>query len=61
MWKTPTLKGAGWKQRKSAQAEEGGPTKKRKWQPTQARLELFESDDDNDIAPTTNYAPVECK
>jgi hypothetical protein len=37
--------------RKSAQEEEAFTKKKRKRQPTQARLEQLESDDDNDIAP----------
>ena len=45
--------------RKSAQEEEGTTTKKRKRQPTQARSELLDSDDDEDIAPTASEAPVE--
>jgi hypothetical protein len=44
--------------RKSAQEEEGATAKKRKRQPTQARSELFESDNDKDIAPITDEAPV---
>jgi hypothetical protein len=39
--------------RKSAQEEEG------KRQPTQARSEQLESDDDDDIAPAASEAPVE--
>jgi hypothetical protein len=45
--------------RKSAQEEEGITEKKRKCQPTQARSEQLESDDDNDIAPAPSEAPVE--
>jgi hypothetical protein len=45
--------------RKSAQDEEGTTTaKKRKCQPTQARSEQLDSDDDN-IAPTATEAPVD--
>jgi hypothetical protein len=44
--------------RKSAQEEEGATAKKRKRQPTQARSELFESDNDDDIAPIADEAPV---
>ncbi len=44
--------------RKSAQEEEGATAKKRKRQPTQARSELFESDNDDDIAPNADDALV---
>ena len=47
-------------ERKSALEEVGAGPNKRKRQPTQARSELFESDDEDDIAPTaTNEGPVE--
>jgi hypothetical protein len=45
--------------RKSAQEEEGIAETKRKRQPTQARSEQLESDDDDDIAPAASEAPVE--
>jgi len=45
--------------RHRAQVEDGVTPKKRKRQPTQARSELFESDDDDDIAPTATEEPVE--
>jgi hypothetical protein len=44
----------------SAQAEEGAtPHQKRKLQPPQARSELFESDNEDDIAPTTTEEPLD--
>jgi hydroxylamine reductase (hybrid-cluster protein) len=46
-------------ERKSAQEEEGITEKKRKRQPTQARLEQLESDDEDDIVPGASEAPVE--
>jgi hypothetical protein len=36
----------------------GGTPKKRKLQPSQARSELSESDNDDDIAPTATREPV---
>ncbi len=45
--------------RKCAQDEEGTTAKKRKRQPTQARSEILDSDDDNGIAPNSTGAPVE--
>ena len=46
-------------ERKSAQAENGATTKKRKRQPPQARSELFESDNEDNIAPTADEAVVD--
>jgi hypothetical protein len=44
---------------RSAQAEEGATPKKRKLQPPQARsAELFESDNEDDIAPTATEEPL---
>jgi hypothetical protein len=45
--------------RHRALAENGATPKKRKRQPTQARSELFESDNENEIVPTGNNEPVE--
>ncbi len=46
--------------RHRAQTEDGVTPKKRKCQPTQARSELFESENEDDIAPIGNAeAPVE--
>ena len=45
--------------RKSAQDEEGTTAKKRKRQPTQARSEILDSDDDNGIAANSTGASVE--
>ena len=46
-------------ERRRAQAENGPTPKKQKRQPTQVRSELFESDEEGDIAPTTNEGHVE--
>jgi hypothetical protein len=45
--------------RRSAQEEAGTTAKKRKCQPTQARSEQLESDDDDNVAPTATEAPVD--
>ena len=46
--------------RHRAQAEDGVTPKKRKRQPTQARSELFESNNEDDISPIPNAeGPVE--
>jgi hypothetical protein len=43
--------------RRNKQAEEGATPKKRKLQPPQARSEFFESDNEDDIAPTATEEP----
>jgi len=46
-------------ERRKAQAENGPAPKKQKRQPPQARSELFDSDTEEDIAPTANEGPVD--
>jgi hypothetical protein len=46
-------------ERNKARGEVGANLKKRKRQPTQARSELFESDNEEDIAPAVDEGPVE--
>ena len=45
--------------RQRAQAEEGATPKKRKLQQPQARSELFESENEDDVAPTATEEPVD--
>jgi hypothetical protein len=45
--------------RRNTQAEEGATPKKRKLQQPQARSELFESDNEDNIAPTTTEEPFD--
>ena len=48
-----------WLEARQRSQKEGGATpKKRKIQPPEARSELFESEDDEDIAPTATEEPV---